>query len=735
MLFGRTDVETIGLNEDSVWSGGFTNRVNPRAREAFPRVRSSLDQGLLQQASADLLRNLTGTPTSPRKYQPAGEMKFKIGHNFNNVTGYNRTLDVATGVQRTQYDYQGTHFERTAIASFPMNVLAFQFKANNPGKINMRISLNRTSGLDYVEAVNGFITIRGFGTDDSAYTFTTALKIVPNGGSMRTEGADVVITAANRVDLYWNAETLFRYPDGRSRYEGVLFRRLDDAAAKGFDGLMTQAISDYQTYYNRARVDLGRSTTAAGRVSTVDRLIKLAQTSDLASDIELVTLNYNYGRYLFISSSRTGSLPPNLQGIWNDNYNPPWGSKYTININLQMNYWHADTNGLTDLQEPLWTHLTRMQTRGKAVASSMYGLRGWVCHHNTDLWGDCAPVDYGTAYAVWPMGAVWMLHHVIEHYRYTRDRNFATSTALPLMTNAMAFMYDFAPVQKGWRTVYPSLSPEHEYGIPGGNGTSTGTDKSTQADRALLRELFQGFLDISQDVGSSTGVADARAFLAQIEPHPISSSTGRLLEWSQDYEDREKGHRHFSPMIGLHPGNAYSPLKNVTLTTAAMNLLKFRMDNGSGSTGWSRVWAAIMYARNFEGDKSMNSLMVLIRSYWYSNLFAKTSSVFQIDANFGLVHLVNELFLQSHLNGLVHLGPAMPTTMATAGSFQGWIARGGYVVDATWSNSQITSATVKAGSDGTLSLRVQNGRQFSVNGVVYTQPIRATSGSVYKITF
>jgi hypothetical protein len=419
------------------------------------------------------------------------------------------------------------------------------------------------------------------------------------------------------VDIYWDAETTYRYPNGQTAYETILNNRLSLAAQQGFVGIKTAASSDFNALFSRVSLDQGTSG-AAGKVETVSRLLNLAQNGDIASDPELLTLMYNYGRYLLISSARANALPPNLQGVWNNNFNPPWGSKFTIDINLQMNSWLADPMQLSETLSPLWELMQLMQNRGKQVASDMYGSGGWMCHHNTDLWGDCAPADCGSAWTPWPMGAAWILNHASEHYRYTQNATFARQTALPLLSDALSFYYDFAIFKNGHRVTWPSLSPENEYQIDSSRsnaGQTTGLDEGSQMDRALLWDLFNGFIELSQATGSTTGVAKAQEFLGQIEGPTISQNTGRLMEWSIDYEEIEAGHRHFSPLFGLHPGHQYSPLYNQTIFNAALKLLNHRMDSGSGSTGWSRIWAASLYARSFMGDTALSHISTLMKDY------------------------------------------------------------------------------------------------------------------------
>lgn len=450
------------------------------------------------------------------------------------------------------------------------------------------------------------------------------------------------------------------------------------------------------------------------------------------SDPSLLLLAYNYGRYLLIASSRPGTLPANLQGIWNDRLKPSWDSKFTININTEMNYWLGEENQLPDIMEPLWDHALRMRGRGEDVARKMYGCGGWVCHHNSDIHGDCAPQDPYLKATAWPSGALWLSSMALDHFRFTRNTTFARNVALPLAKGAIEFAYDFAVDNGNHWLWYPSSSPELQYTAPG--GSSTGLARDTQMNRALLWDLFTSFIEVSNAVGSTDGVSQATTFLARVGAPTMSRSTGRLYEWDGDYVEQDPGHRHFSSLYGLYPGRQYSASHgNKTIFNAAMALVDYRLKNGGGSTGWSRVWTGLLHTRALQGNVALQDARVLLANYTSPALFSNAGAL-QMDGTYGITALVNAYFLQSHA-GFVHIGPAIPSVSVATGSFSGWVARGSFVVDAAWSNGNITSATVVSRSGLRLALRVENGRRFLVNGTVYSGPISTTSGQTYKITF
>lgn len=736
--FSKTDQEVIVLNEDSYFSGGFRNRVNPRSLETFPRVRELMDKGNLTGAGDTWLQGMVGIPISQRKYEPAGYLNITTGHLWNQTSGYERSLDLATGVVKSVYTYNGVKYTREAVASEADQVIAVRLGADQASSYNLTITLDRGLG-DVATSDNvGGLWLRSSGRADSTYTHTQYALVSTEGGSLSFSNSSIIIKGASSVTIIWDAETLFYHPEGQASYEKVLRDRVASAQSKGFTALKDAAISSHQGYYNRASFDVqGLNTTASAGKSTSLRLADLKATSSFDQDPGLLALAYNYGRYMLIASSRPGTLPANLQGIWNNVFNPPWDSKFTIDINLQMNYWLANMNGLDEILEPIWTHFKRMETRGTAVAKEMYGLPGWVCHHNTDLWGDCAPQDAGTQWTIWPMGGPWLLFTALDHYRFTQDKDFAKNIALPLLQSTVEFYNAFSVLQDGYYVTYPSNSPENSYFVPNGSsvaGAQTGIDKSSQSDRTLMWHLYSGFIEISEVAGSSTEVEEAKEYLAHLKAPDISPATNRLLEWSQDFREVEPEHRHFSSCIGLHPGHQYSPLTNATLAQAAGRLIGHRMNSGGGSTGWSRIWASNLYARLLDGDTAVHHSHVLMTDYMYDNMWAITSNVFQADANFGITSAVNEMFLQSQ-SGVVHIGAAMPTTSLLHGSFAGWKARGNFEVSAKWADGNIISANVTSKVGGSLALRVQNGRAFKVDGKMYSDPITTTAGTSYSLSF
>ncbi|KAF2875385.1 Six-hairpin glycosidase-like protein [Massariosphaeria phaeospora] len=730
-----TATERITLNENSVWSGPWQDRGNANSQGALSSIRQKLINGDLSSAGQQTLDTMAGNPTSPRQYQPTVDMAIDFGHN-GTLGNYTRVLDTLQGTAITSYTLGGVDYTREYVASYPAGVLAFRMTASQSRKLNVKVSLNRTkavasntaSSSDGVHA----ITLKSNG----GIEFAAEARVVSDGGSISVDGQAISVQGATAVDIFFDAETAYRYPGSIAR-EAALKEKLDNAVKVGYPAVKSAAVKDAQGILSRVHLNLG-SSGSAGRQPVPKRLSNFKKNA--TADSELVTLYFNYGRHLLLASSRdTGnrSLPANLQGMWNDNYDPPWQSKYTININTEMNYWHALTTNLDETHKPLFDLIDIARTRGNAMAKKMYGCnQGFVLHHNTDLWGDAAPVDKGTPYTVWPMGGAWLSQHAMEHYRFTQDKDFLRTRAWPVLKEAAEFYYCYLFMYNGSYVTGPSLSPENTFVVPSNMrtaGKTEGVDIAPSIDNQLLWELFNNIIDAAAVLGiNGTEVSKAKDYLSKIKA-PQVGSKGQILEWRNEYQEAEAPHRHFSHLFGLFPGSQMTPIKSEKLAAASKVSLDNRIRAGSGSTGWSRVWAMNLYARLLDGASVWSNGITFLQTYPLDNLWnSGENRWFQIDGNFGFTAAIAEMLLQSH--EVVHILPALPKTALPSGSVEGLVARGGFVVDVEWRGGEMARAMVTARSGGELRIVVEGGIAFMVDGEVYDGPIQTTVGKRYTIT-
>ncbi|KAL5372135.1 hypothetical protein DPSP01_013720 [Paraphaeosphaeria sporulosa] len=730
-----TATEKITLNENSVWSGQWQDRGNANSAGALSAIRQKLTSGDVTGAGQQTLDAMAGNPTSPKQYQPTVDMGIDFGHS-GTLGGYTRVLDTRLGTAMVTYTLGGVNYTREYVASYPAGVLAFRMTASQAGKLNAKISLNRSKNVASNSAstsgrVNA-VTLKSNG----GITFTAEARVVSDGGSVSTSGSAIQVTGATTVDIFFDAETAYRYSSS-SAYEAELKKKLDNAVKASYEGVRTAAAKDTEGILSRVDLNLG-SSGSAGSQPVPTRLSNYKKNPN--ADPELVTLYFNYGRHLLLASSRDSgdrSLPANLQGIWNDNYDPPWQSKYTININTEMNYWHALTTNLQETHKALFDLIDIARPRGNAMAKKMYNCNsGFVLHHNTDLWGDAAPVDKGTPYTMWPMGGAWLSQHVMEHYRFTQDKTFLQDRAWPILKDAADFYYCYLFQYNGNYVTGPTASPENTYIVPSNMktaGKSEGVDLATACDNELLFHLFSDVLEAAEVLGiNGTDVTKAKDYLSKIKA-PQVGSKGQILEWRSEYSEAEPGHRHFSHLVGLYPGSQMTPLVSDKLSKAAKVSLDNRIKAGSGSTGWSRVWAMNLYARLLDGASVWSNAITFLQTYPLDNLWnSGENRWFQIDGNFGFTSAIAEMLLQSH--SVVHILPALPKSAVPKGSVKGLVARGNFVVDVEWSGGAFVQATVTSKSGADLELRVEGGTAIKVDGKAYGGPIKTTAGGKYTVT-
>lgn len=698
MLFGTVERERIQFNEDSVWYGGPRNRNNPDALKHLPILRRLLFDGKLREAHGLAEAAFSGTPGSQRHYLTAGDLAIRFDHPEGELGGYGRELDLDQAIAAVTYDYGGVAFRREMFASYPDQVMVIRLEADRPGALSFRLRFERNKGK-YVDKTHRYGTDTLVMTNDcggkDGLSYSAAVKAVleEGQGEVRIIGEHLLVERASRVTLLLAAAGTFRFAEPERQCIDLLER----AASRTYQGLKQKHIQDYQTLFRRVRLTLEDAPGATCRqLSLADRLRQVQEGGD---DTGLYTLYFHFGRYLLISCSRPGSLPANLQGIWNDSMSPPWDSKYTININTQMNYWPAESCNLAECHEPLFEQIERMRKNGRVTAREMYGCRGFVAHHNTDIWADTAPQDIYPAATYWVMGAAWLSLHLWEHYRFHPDPAFL-ERVYETMKEAVLFFADFlVESPEGYLVTCPSLSPENRYLLP--SGESGTLCYGAAMDTQILTELLNACIAASFALG--TDESDRReweAIKARLPEMKIGKH-GQLQEWLADYDEQDPGHRHISHLFALHPGSAISPALTPELAQAARTALQRRLDNGGGHTGWSRAWIINFWAWLWNGKAAYANIRELLRRSTLPNLL-DNHPPFQIDGNFGAAAGIAEMLLQSHLD-FIHLLPALPKEWPT-GHIAGLRARGGFAVDIAWSGHRLKEAAVKSEAGAALRL-------------------------------